>query len=268
MTFLFGRTFFLFGRVPWFCGRFYYIYRHETHCPLIASSHILRVLLIDDEADACDTLRLLLAKHRDVEIAGQANTLPDAAEAIGKLSPNLVFLDVQMGTQNGFDLLEDFLNPDFQLIFCTGYNQYALQAIKKNALDYLLKPVDPDELDRAIEKARKNLPQPVSRLMLSCSGEWWAVEPREIEYIESDGSYTTLKLLDGRHCVLVKSLRQFEEMLPPTDFMRIHQSFLVNLNGVRKYLKSETGLEMRSGARLPVARRRKAALEEALLGKT
>ncbi len=218
----------------------------------------LKTILIDDELDARFNLRLMLRQFPEMNIVAEANDVPSGIAAIKIHQPDLIFLDIQMGEKTGFDLLEHFPAPDFQVIFCTGFDQFALQAIKKNALDYLLKPVDPDELAAAVQKALKNkVERTPPRLTFQVSGEVWFVEMEKVSQIESDGMYSTIKLTDGRQCVQVRSLREFEEILPPGNFVRTHQSHLVNLNFVEKFLPETGFLKMKNGSEIPVARRRR-----------
>lgn len=225
----------------------------------------LTALLIDNEPDARTALRILLREHPQIQIIGEAADVPTAASLIRFHQPDLIFLDVEMGGQTGFDLLSEFPAPAFQVVFCTGFEQFALRAIKQNALDYLMKPVDPDELELAVEKAtRQKQAGRTQRIALRTGEEICLVEPREICHIESDGAYTTVRLCDGRRFVQARSLREFEEMLPTGVFLRIHQSFLVNLSQVEKFFSEKSALAMRSGREIPVARRRKLELLEAL----
>jgi two-component system, LytTR family, response regulator len=219
----------------------------------------LRVILIDDEADACAVLRLMLQSNKDVQIVAEVNDVVSGVAAIQIHQPDVIFLDVELGAQTGFDLLEQFPVPQFQVIFCTGFGQYAVRAIKKNALDYLVKPIDPDELAQAIEKAIKNkrskAPQ---KVFFQDAGEVYFIEIDRICRIESDGAYTTIYLADGRKFVQARSLREYEEILSPPQFIRTHQSHLVNIDFVQKFVTDGLVLQMKNGNLIPVARRRKA----------
>jgi two-component system LytT family response regulator len=227
--------------------------------------HTLRTILIDDETDARINLRLFLGVHAEVQVVAEANNVSGGISAIRAHAPDLVFLDIQMGGHTGFDLLEAFPVPNFQVIFCTGFNQFALQAIKKNALDYIMKPIDPDDLAAAVQKAtRAKLVKNPPRLAFQTAGEVCFVEMDHVYHIESDGMYTTIRLADGRKFVQVRSIREFEELLPGSSFMRTHQSHLVNLAFVEKFLPDNMVLQLNNGLEVPVARRRKAEIQSAL----
>jgi two-component system LytT family response regulator len=227
--------------------------------------NILRTVVIDDEADARTNLRLLLGAHTEIQITAEASDVTGGIAAIRAQTPDLVFLDIQMGDRTGFDLLEVFPLPSFQVIFCTGYDQFALQAIKKNALDYILKPIDPDDLAAAVQKAlQANLIKNPPRLAFQVAGEISFVEMNQVYHIESDGMYTTIRLADGRKFVQVRSLREFEEILPGNIFVRTHQSHLVNLGFVEKFQPENLVLHLKSGVEVPVARRRRAEIQTAL----
>lgn len=225
----------------------------------------LRAIIIDDEPDARATLRLFLTKHPEVQVMAEASDVPSGIAAIRAHTPDIVFLDIQMGNKTGFDLLATFAAPLFQVVFCTGFDQFALQAIKKNALDYILKPIDPNDLAIAIQKAGKTKRnQKIARLAVQNSGEVYFLDPCNICHIESDGMYTTIRLADGKKYVQVRSLREYESMLPPDNFIRTHQSYLVNIGFVVKFRADTQLLQMKNGMEIPVARRRKTEVQLAL----
>ncbi|MEY3239110.1 MAG: hypothetical protein RIR11_548 [Bacteroidota bacterium] len=225
----------------------------------------IKVVLIDDEPDALFVLKKFLNDHPDVIVLAEANDVATGMAAIHLHQPDLIFLDIQLGDKNGFDLLNHFPLPTFQIIFCTGFAQFALQAIKNNALDYLIKPIDPEELKAAVQKAiqQKTTLKP-PRLAVHASGEVLFVDTNDVCQIESDGAYTTIQLADNRRFVQVRSLREYEEILPAHSFFRTHQSHLVNLNYIEKFHPENLTLKMRNGSEIPVARRRRAEMTTAL----
>lgn len=234
--------------------------------------------LIDDEPNCTDVLQVLLAKHcPEVQIIGIFNDPELALEAIQRAHPALLFLDIEMPMLNGFELLKRCEPLDFKVVFTTAYDQYAVKAFKFNALDYLLKPVDKDELMAAVRKAQqnasptlaqlnavqyvKNNPMP-QRIALPVGQELLLVEVADIQYFESDGSYVSVFLKESQKpIVLSKSLREFEELLNNPAFFRSHNSYLVHLKHIRKIVRTDGGeIVMANGRSLPVARSKKVEL--------
>lgn len=234
--------------------------------------------LIDDEPNCTDVLQVLLAKHcPEVQISGIFNDPELALEAIQREHPALLFLDIEMPMLNGFELLKRCEPLDFKVVFTTAYDQYAVKAFKFNALDYLLKPVDKDELIAAVRKAQqnagptlaqlnaaqyvKNNPMP-QRIALPVGQELLLVEVADIQYFESDGSYVSVFLKEAQKpIVLSKSLREFEELLNNPAFFRSHNSYLVHLKHIRKIVRTDGGeIVMANGRSLPVARSKKVEL--------
>jgi two-component system, LytTR family, response regulator len=181
------------------------------------------------------------------------------------LQPDLVFLDIQIGADNGLDMLDGFPERKFQVVVCTGYDNYAIKAIKQKALDYILKPIDPDELASAIKKATlaKIQAEPKRLILTATDGADHLVAPAQICRIESDGAYTTLHLNNDRRFTQARSLREFEEELP-YFFVRVHQSHLININEIAQFHANDMMVQMNNGDHLPVARRRKAELMEVI----
>ena len=237
---------------------------------------MIKALIIDDEANARKGLRLMLQKYcSEVEIIALCEGPEVGLEKINELKPDLIFLDVQMPKMSGFDLLEKLPEINFEVIFVTAYDRYAIKAIKFSALDYLLKPVDVDELISAVKKISKkqknksvkyksllNNVRPgahkLKRLAIPSDNEIIMQPIEDIIYCEADSSYTTLYLTNGKKITVAKTLKEFENILPETDFCRIHHSTLVNLAHVIKYVKGEGGYIIISNNRhLNVSRRKK-----------
>jgi two-component system LytT family response regulator len=243
---------------------------------------MLKTFLIDDEPYCTDVLRVLLEKYCvDVQVTGIFNDPLLALEAIRQSPPDLVLLDIEMPHLNGFDLLRQCGGVPFSLIFTTAYDQYAVKAFKFNALDYLLKPIDKDELVKSIEKARlgspvntaqieavqylKNHPVP-ERIALPVGAELIFVEVADILYCASEGSYVSVFIAgQAKPIILSKSLREFEELLNNPLFFRIHASYLINLKYVKKIIRTDGGeIVMRNEHSLPVARAKKNELMQVI----
>lgn len=237
---------------------------------------MIKALIIDDEANARKGLRLVLQKHcPQVSILALCETPEIGIEKIRELQPDLIFLDVQMPRMTGFDLLEQLPEINFEVIFVTAYDRYAIKAIKFSALDYILKPIDTDELITAIEKVSKKKQdkshqykslfkntrsglEKLERLAIPSDNEIIMQPIKDILYCEADSSYTTLFLTKGKKITVAKTLKEFENILPETDFCRIHHSTLVNMAHIVKYVKGEGGyIIISNNQHLNVSRRKK-----------
>jgi two-component system LytT family response regulator len=240
-------------------------------------------IIIDDEPHAVQSLAALLELYcPEVEVVGRANSVTAGLDLLRRLSPKLVFLDIHIGEETGFELLEQLKEADFQLIFTTAHSDYAIRAFRYNAIDYLLKPVDPAELQRAVQKAlEKNAPRldaaQVAQLLQSLSGRspekltiasaegYHLAEIDQIVRIQGEGNYSTFYLQNGERIVASKNLKSYEELLPADRFIKVHQSHLVNLECISKLLFEDGGhLLMTDGSRTPLARRRREAVMAAL----
>ncbi len=239
---------------------------------------MLKTYLIDDEVNCTEVLQVLLGKYCPaVTISGIFNDPELALEAILRDRPELIFLDIEMPLLNGFDLLRHCGPLDFKVVFTTAYDQYAVKAFKFNALDYLLKPIDKDELMLAVEKAQQNAPisssqldavqylknNPVpERIALPVGNELLMVEVQDIQFLESDGSYVSVYLKgQSKPVMLSKSLREFEALLNNPVFFRAHNSYLVNLRHIKKIIRTDGGeIVMDNGHSVPVARAKKGEL--------
>lgn len=245
----------------------------------------MKAILIDDEISNLENLRTLLEKHcPQVNIAATAQTVSDAVNVVENYTPDLVFLDIQMGEQTGFDVLSSLPNRNFEVIFVTAYNQYGIQAVKFAALDYLLKPVDIDELQTAVSKVAKKLagrtqssqldfllqqlktPQPaVSKIALPMQSEIRYIALSEIIRCEADNTYTFFFLANNEKLLVSKSLKEYADLLKPNGFIRTHQSHLVNPTFVKSWLKEDGGiLLLTSGEKIPVSKPNKEAVKLAL----
>ncbi len=236
-------------------------------------------LIIDDENRSIETLSKIILTYceNQLEILGIANNIEEAYPLILSKKPDIVFLDIEMPFGSGFDLLERFDSINFQVIFTTGFDQYAITAIKFSALDYLLKPINIQEVKDAVEKAIKNIasnditnnfkilleslkmPKNTSnKIPLPVLNGLELVQIDQIVYCEADEDYTHVFLKDGTKKVVTKSIKDFEEHLTSYGFFRIHHSFLVNKTYIKKYTKGEGGTVMTElDVEIPVSRRRK-----------
>jgi len=239
----------------------------------------MKTLIIDDEIAAIENLEILLGKYcKEVEIVGTARSAKEGYELINKEAPELVLLDIEMPHGSGFDLLKKFSNPSFTVIFTTAYNQYAIQAIKFSALDYLLKPIDIEELISAISKVEKknaidnervNLllenfdTKSNKRLALPKDGGYSIVKVENIIRCEASDNYTTFHIEDKKPILVSKTLKEFEKLLPKDQFLRVHQSHLINLNKVEEYYKTDGAyVLMEDGSTVSISRRKKDEFEK------
>lgn len=245
----------------------------------------MRAILIDDEISNLENLRTLLEKHcPQVNILATAQTVGAAVDAIEKHVPNLVFLDIQMGSQTGFDVLKLLPVRNFEVVFVTAYDQYGIQAVKFAALDYLLKPIDIEELMQAVSKAESKFekhvqtsqldfllqqlikPEPnLSKIALPMQSEIRYVSLSEIIRCEADNSYTHFFLTQDEKIVVSKSLKEYADLLCPNGFLRTHQSHLVNPKFVKSWLKEDGGmLLLVSGEKIPISKPNKDVVKQAL----
>jgi two-component system LytT family response regulator len=245
----------------------------------------MKAILIDDELSNLENLRNLLEKHcPQVTIMATAQNVGDAVYAIEKYQPGLVFLDIQMGEQTGFDVLKLLPTRNFEVIFVTAYDQYGIQAVKFAALDYLLKPIDIEELVPAVTKAENKLaaqiqtsqldflvqqlrkPETsVSKIALQMQSEIRYVTLSEIVRCEADNTYTHFFLSGNEKILVSKSLKEYADLLRPSGFLRTHQSHLVNPKYVKSWLKEDGGvLLLLSGEKIPVSKPNKEAVKQAL----
>lgn len=236
----------------------------------------IHALIVDDERKSRDVLSGLLTEFcPQVKIAGQASDIDEASELILEEKPDLVFLDIQMPGGTGFNLLDKFDKVRFRTIFTTSYDQYAIQAIRWSAIDYLLKPVRIDELVKAVEKmtegsdhsmrpelielAKENLQHHSSlkKLALPTLDGFCIVSINEIVYCEANSNYTSIFLSNGQQMLVSRTLKEFDDSLSERFFFRIHHSHLINLDFVKKYLRSASSVIMENGKELIVSTRKK-----------
>jgi two-component system, LytTR family, response regulator len=246
---------------------------------------MINAIIVDDEQHSCKTLAALLEKNcPDVKVVATCNNGIEALEAIRQFNPNLVFLDVEMPRMNGFEMLEQLPSINFHLIFVTSYDAYALKAIRFSAIDYLLKPVDREELQKAVKKVvdrteaplpeqlriiLEKIQQPSSnptKIALPTMEGLQMITVESIISCEANDNYTTLMLKNHKKIVVTGTLKTIEELLEDYSFLRVHRSYLVNLDEVEKYVKADGGyLVMSDGAQIFISRNKKDELLKRLV---
>lgn len=238
----------------------------------------LRTIIIDDEPDSTSLLKLQLAQNcPQVEVIAVYNSAVKASDEIENLQPDLLFLDIEMPVINGFELLNKVLHLNFSVIFITAYNQYALKAFRFNALDYLVKPVDTNDLIEAVTKAEKKIKPTSTQLSLlqrQMRGEIATkiaipghngvsfIELNEIVFAEASNNYSKLILSDKRIFTVSKTLKDVQVVLEESHFLRVHRQYVINLNHVKQFNRNESILIMDNGQHLPIARNQKEKLVE------
>ncbi len=233
----------------------------------------MNVILIDDEAAVRNAIRSLLAENfPDINILATAGNIQEGYDAIINNKPDLLFLDIELPDGTGFDLLKKFPRVPFKIIFVTGHHEYALDAIKVSALDYVLKPIDTDELCRAVEKARSVINQQeqqlklqalsenlqgkkvLKRIILHTSDHLQIVSVSDIVRAEADSNYTSFTLSDGKHILVSRTIKEFESLLSGSGMIRVHQSHLVNLTYIDRFVKRDGGyLLLKDNTKVPVS---------------
>jgi two-component system LytT family response regulator len=242
---------------------------------------MIKAIIIDDELHCQETLSLLLKEHcPNVQLLEQCRSAKKGLEAIEKLNPDLVFLDIEMPAMNGFEMLEKFTEIPFAIIFTTGYDQYAIKAIHFSALDYLLKPIDPNELISAVKKVQEQRHLPMAeqfqmllkqlqgkgtqfnKIAVPTSEGFELLPADQVIYLEANDNYTHLFQKNKTKIIACRTLKEMEEqLLDFSFFVRVHHSFMVNLNEVTKYVRGEGGyLVMSDGSTVNVSRSRKDSL--------
>lgn len=249
----------------------------------------MKILIVDNEAEIRSVIKMMVQTQCDPsDQIEEAEGVESGLNQIRRFQPDLLLLDVEMNDGTGFDLLKQVPDPHFQLIFTTAHNQYAIQAIKYSALDYLLKPVDPEELAISLKKARSqinhlNVQQQLS-ILLSQMGNRPPAEQQivvkdidktyflritDILYCEAEGSYTKFHLANAEPIFVSRNLRYYEELLVPAGFFRTHHSCLVNPEKIRVYdRKTDNGvLILEGGQCIPVSQRKKEMVLQLLEGR-
>jgi len=241
----------------------------------------ITTIIIDDEQDSRETLRSYLSKYcPQVKVLAECANIMEARTAILKHHPQLLFLDIEMPHGNAFDLLEQWDEIDFEIIFVTAFSQYAIQAFNHSAAHYLLKPLDIEELEKAVAIVEKQLDQKeqVSRahillenlsmvnaqkrkLVLPLMEGFDVVKMSDVLYCEADDNFTCFYFTDGRKSLICRSLKFYEKALSEFGFCRVHRSYLINLDYVKRYLKGKGGtVVLENGMEIMVSNNKKAEL--------
>ena len=239
---------------------------------------MIEALIIDDEEDAQEALRLTVEQYcPEVDLVAVCSSANEGIRAVRKLQPELVFLDIQMPTMSGFELLQQLSPTNFEVIFATAHDQYAIKAIRFSALDYLLKPVDVDDLIHAISKVKKRLQNKNSAHQYQSVLNNIQYRARKIErvaiptlegieffrtddiiYCQADGNYTKLFVRNQPSQLVSRNLKDFESLLSESDFCRVHHSSLINLSHIQRYVKGEGGYVILSeNHHVDISRRKK-----------
>ena len=243
---------------------------------------MFRIAVVDDEEDAINVVLKLLENFSTIsfKIVGTANNLEDGVDLIKKTRPDLIFLDIEMPGQNGLAIYDYFEEPDFEIIFMTAYQQYAIEALKKSASDYLLKPLNIVELKDSLQKIVKCIEQKwqleefrdkinfLSRveingknILLDVEGGFIMENTSNIEYVYAHQSYSIIVTHSKKEILVTKSLKQLQEILPETQFYRTHKSYLINIYYIRKFVRlNESYVLMQSGVKIPVSVRTSAII--------
>jgi two-component system LytT family response regulator len=247
-----------------------------------SSLTMLRTIIIDDEDHQRLTIEKMISRYcPNVKLVAQAGGVESGQDAIKKYKPDLVLLDIKMDDGTGFDLLDKLHPIDFKVIFITAYDQYAIKAFRLNAIDYLLKPLDPDELVQAVEKAEhiiqkdfntqlENLKEhltaedkPNKKIIIKTYDNIHLVPISEILYCESDVNYVSVHLISKQKIMVSASLKDYEDMLAGDGFFRVHKTYLINLKYIRRFEKAEGGSVVLDGEiKIPVASRKREHLLE------
>ncbi len=232
----------------------------------------MRAVIIDDELHVHSTLGALLQyTGQEIQVVGNAQSVAQGIQIINDTKPDLIFLDIQMNDGTGFDLLNALPSSYPHVIFVTAHDQFALNAFKYSAIDYLVKPIDLDELREAIEKAQDRIEtdtfklqmnilgnnlgnqSPSERIVLKDAGSVHVIMVNDVLWCSAEGSYTYFHLVNGKRIVVSKNLKEYEALLKPHNFYRIHRSYLINCHHVVRYDKFESSLVFTSDKAIPVS---------------
>jgi two-component system LytT family response regulator len=247
---------------------------------------VMKTLIVDDEPNARQVIRNILEAYIDnVEVVGEAENVKEATEQINKLKPELVLLDIHLPDGTGLDVVKAFKPVPFKFIIITAYEQYAIKAIKLSAIDYILKPINTQELIDAIEKVSDPVNEKTAllkldsylrnsqsipserRIVFNTADAVHAIRINDIIRCESDKNYSTIYLNNGRKLIVSKTLKEVDEMLSEYGFFRVHQSHLVNLHYFDRYDKQglSGNVVLSTGDKVPVSSRRKEGLMQVIM---
>lgn len=240
---------------------------------------MLKAVIVDDENKAIQSLSWELSNFENsVEVIKTFTSPEKAIEFLSNTKIDCLFLDIEMPTMDGFQFLEKLPKKDFAVVITTAYDEYAIKALKNQAVDYLLKPIDTDDLGQTLEKIKKfnkrvtevGFTEKIEEILLSfnqkfnqkkititADGKLIFLEPFEISFIESDGNYSSIFLSNGKKIVITKKLKEVNALLPEEHFFRIHNSYIVNLNKIREFYKTDGYVVLDGNHKIPVSRQKK-----------
>ncbi|MEH6537042.1 MAG: LytTR family DNA-binding domain-containing protein [Psychroserpens sp.] len=244
---------------------------------------MIKAVIVDDEPKAIQGLSWELTNFsNDIEIIETFSNPEEAIVYLNNNSPDCLFLDIQMPTMDGFQFLGKLSNNDFAVVITTAYDEYAIKALKHEAIDYLLKPIDSDDLQETIQKIKKYNSRLVNstkleevlmnfnerfdkkKITINTDGKLIFLDIDDILFVESDGNYCTIVTNKQQNIVITKKLKEVDAILPEHYFFRIHNSFIINLSKIKEFIKSEGYVVMESNHKIPVARQRKSDFLEKL----
>tara|TARA_R110002126_G_scaffold3457_23_gene19722 strand:- start:856 stop:1590 length:735 start_codon:yes stop_codon:yes gene_type:complete len=237
---------------------------------------MLEAVLVDDEIKALQSLSWELTNFSDeIKVVASFTDPFEALKYLEQNPPDCLFLDIEMPTMDGFQFIQKLHNKEFPVVITTAYNQYAIKALKNEAIDYLLKPIDTDDLNATIAKIKKfnsknytaeklekillkfNSDSLQKKITINTDGKLLFLQSDEILFAESDGNYSTLFLSDGQKILLTKKLKEVNQILPKDTFFRIHNSYIINLNKIKEFLKTDGYVILQSNHKIPVSRQKK-----------
>ncbi|NNG11149.1 MAG: response regulator transcription factor [Arenibacter sp.] len=237
---------------------------------------MLEAVLVDDEIKALQSLSWELTNFSDeIKVVASFTDPIEALQYLERNPPDCLFLDIEMPTMDGFQFIQKIKTKEFPVVITTAYNQYAIKALKNEAIDYLLKPIDTDDLNATIAKIKKfnsknytaeklekillkfNSDSLQKKITINTDGKLLFLQSEEILFAESDGNYSTLFLSDGQKILLTKKLKEVNQLLPKDTFFRIHNSYIINLNKIKEFLKTDGYVILQSNHKIPVSRQKK-----------
>ena len=237
---------------------------------------MIDAVIVDDEIKALQGLTWELTNFSDeIKVSASFTDPLKALEHLEQYTPDCLFLDIEMPTMDGFQFIQKLTNTNFPVVITTAYNQYAIKALKNEAIDYLLKPIDTDDLKETLVKIKKfnaknftadrlekillnfNANAVHKKITFNTDGKLVFLDSDEIIYAASDGNYSTVYLVDGQKLVLTKKLKEVNEILPSTSFFRIHNSYIINLSKIKEFLKTDGYVILRPNHKIPVSRQKK-----------
>ncbi|OSY87131.1 hypothetical protein WH52_12760 [Tenacibaculum holothuriorum] len=230
---------------------------------------MLKIVLIDDEKDALEALEWKINRCEENVSITKCSSPIIGIELVKEIQPDIVFLDIQMPEMDGFSFIEHFPERKFKVVFTTAYDEYGVKAVKVKAFDYLLKPIDIDELTLAITKIKNEVKiesaQNIdAKINIAADGKVYLIHKDEVLYLKSDKSYTTISLENGKKIVATKTLKEVQKKFICPEFFRVHNSYVINLKYVTEYNKGASELTMKDGTVVSISRTKKNELIEKL----